>query len=89
MKILCLSNKAVVKYQCIIHFTIGPHSIHVQVRRDQDKQWFPTLYKLSDAELEAIVVYWPIEWREPVSIQDVWTGPPVNAPVDHVPDIDQ
>ena len=48
-----------------------------------------TPYKLYDAELETIVDYWPMAWRETVSLDEVSMGPPVNALVDPVPKPDQ
>ena len=50
-----------------------------------DKQWFPTTYKLFDAELESIVDDWPTAWRELINLEEVWTSPPVDALIDHVP----
>ena len=37
-------------------------------------------YKITDAELEVIVQDWPVDWREPVSTEDISLGPPVDAP---------
>ena len=50
------------------------------------KQWLLTPYKLSYAELETIVNDWPKAWREPVILEEVLIGPPVDAPVDPVPE---
>ena len=33
------------------------------------------------------MVDWPQEWRKPVSIEEVSTGLPIDAPVDPFPDL--
>ena len=85
MKVTQLFEETLKKFQQIFRFAIGPHTIHVQAQRDPDKQWFSTPYKLSDAELETIFYDWPATWREPISLEEVSTGPPADAPVDPVP----
>ena len=60
----------------------------MQARCELEKQWFPTPYKLSDAELETFVDDWPATWREPFSLEEASTGPPIDAPVDLVPEPD-
>ena len=37
-------------------------------------------YKITDVELEVIVQYCPVDWREPVSVEEISLGPPVDAP---------
>ena len=37
-------------------------------------------YKETDEDLYAVVRDWPTEWREPVSAEEVLTGPPIDAP---------
>ena len=37
------------------------------------------VYKITDVELEAIVQDWPADWREPMSAEEISTGPPANA----------
>ena len=54
-----MTEEAVVKYQLVVRFVIGPHVIHVQALQDQDKQSFPTTYKVSDMDMETIMVDWP------------------------------
>ena len=49
-KVPRLSEEAATKYQRIARFAIGTHAIHVEVRRDPNKQWLSMPYKLSDAE---------------------------------------
>ena len=68
------------KYQRIAQFSIGLHTIHVQAWHDPENRWLSTPYKLSDEELEAIVDDWTVTWREPVSLEEVLMGPPVDAP---------
>ena len=89
MKVPQLFEEAVVKYQRIVWLAVGPHAIHVQARGDLNRKWLPTPYKLSDAELKAMVNDWPIEWREPVSLEEVSMGCPANAPVDPMHKDDQ
>ena len=48
VKVPRLSNYAVAKYQRLIWFVVGPHSIYIQARRDPDKQWLPLAYKFID-----------------------------------------
>ena len=43
------------KYQRIIQFVVGSHSIHIQARRDLDKQWLPFPYKINMKYLDAIM----------------------------------
>ena len=62
-----LPNYAVAKYQWLIQFAIGPHSIYIQAWRDPEKQWIPMDYKVTDEELDAIVQEWPTKWCNPVS----------------------
>ena len=35
------------KYQRIIRFSIGPHSIYIQARWNLDQQWLPFPYKVT------------------------------------------
>ena len=39
---------------------------------------------MSDTELEVNINDWPIEWREPISIEQPSTKKPVDAPEDPV-----
>ena len=48
IKFPCLSNYAAAKYQRLIQFTIEPHSIYIQARRDPNKQWLPLAYKVTN-----------------------------------------
>ena len=86
VKVLRLTEEAVFKYQRVTRFVIGPHAIHVQVRRDYDKKWLPITYKVSNIEMETIIADWPQEWHEPISLNEVLTSPPTDAPVDPLPD---
>ena len=36
-------------------------------------------YKIADAKLEAFVQDWPADWHEPVSAEELSTGPPIDA----------
>ena len=57
----------------------------MQAWSDLDKQWFPTLYKIYDEELEVIIDDCASTWREPVILQEVSTGPLADVPIDLVP----
>ena len=46
-------------------------------------------YKMSDTELEAMINDCPVEWHELVSLEEISTGPPTDAPVDPVQKDDQ
>ena len=84
-KILRLSEEAATKYRQVVRFTMGLHAIHVQTRRDPEKQWLATQYKLTNEEMDALVDECPATWRELVSAEEVShvvAGPPPNAPVD-------
>ena len=50
------------KYQRILHFSIGPHFINIQVRWDPNKQWLPFHYKVTIEELDAIFQEWLTKW---------------------------
>ena len=76
------------KFQWIAWFAIGSHAIHVQAQCDPCKQWLPTPYKLSDVELETIVDDWATSWRELVILEEVSMGPPTDALVDPIHDLD-
>ena len=89
LEVPLLFEEAAAKYQPIAQFFIGPHAIHMQAQRDPDNKWFSTHYKLYDAELETIVNDWPTAWRELVSLEEVSTGPLVDAPVDPMHKDDQ
>ena len=67
------------RYQRIIQFSIKPHSIYIQARRDLNKQWLPIAYKITDEELEAIVQYWLDDWHEPMSTKEIYAGQPADA----------
>ena len=44
-----------------------------------------THYKLTNKEIESVVVDWPVKWKVLVSAEEVLdaeAGPPLNAPVD-------
>ena len=89
MKIPHLSEEAIVKYQWIVQFAMGPHEIHVQARREPDKQWLSTYYSLNYVQMDSILDDWHAEWQEPVSedeVSDIVTVPPADAPVDTLPD---
>ena len=75
VKVPRLSEEATEKYQSIAQFTIGPHAIHLQVRHDPDKKWLSMCYKVSDTDLETMLNDWPVEWCEPVSTEELSTGP--------------
>ena len=66
-----LSNYATAKYQRLIQFTIGPHSIYIQARWDLNKQWLPLAYKVTDEELDALIQEWPAEWCNLVSQEEL------------------
>ena len=53
-----ISTYTVAKYQRIIQFAVSPHSIHIQVRSDLDKQWLPFPYKITTEDLDVIVQDW-------------------------------
>ena len=38
-------------------------------------------YKIVDEELDAIVQEWTIQWHEPVSTNEISTGPLVDSPI--------
>ena len=64
---------------------MGLHEIHVQAWRVLDKQWLETQHKLTNEELDAIVVECPAEWRDLISVEEVSdavAGPPVDVPMD-------
>ena len=67
IKVPHLSTSTTSKDQRIIWYAIKSHSIYIQKRRDPDKQWLPMAYKITDAELEAVVQDWPADWRKPMS----------------------
>ena len=71
-----LTNEAIAKYHRIAQFTIGPHTTHVQARRDLDRSWLPMYYKVIDD--------WPATWWESISTNEVSTRPPLDAPDDLV-----
>ena len=73
------------KYQWILQFSIGPHSIHIQVKRDPDWQWLPLPYKVTTEYLDAIVQYWPGDWRVPVSQEELEKELPPKVPKDPTP----
>ena len=59
------SPYAMVKYQRILRFSIGPHSIHIQARWDPDWKWIPLPYKFTMEYLDTIVQDWPRELAHP------------------------
>ena len=71
-------------YQRIAWLVIRPHAIHIQVWHDSDNKWLVMRYKVFDAEIEAIINDWPIEWHELVNLEEVSTGLPTDAPNDPV-----
>ena len=75
-----LSNYAAAKYQWLIQFDIGPHSIYIQERWDPEKQWLPLAYKFTNEELDALVHEWSVEWCNPVIQEELSKEPPVDAP---------
>ena len=66
VKVPYLSQSVAAKYQRIIQFTIGPHSIYIQARQDPDKRWLPLAYKVTDEELDTIFQEWLAEWCNPL-----------------------
>ena len=73
------------KYRQIIKFSIGLHAICVQVRRDLEEQWLAMHYKLTNANMDAVVDEWATEWRGLVSVEEVSdteAGPPPDDPMD-------
>ena len=89
MKVPWLSEEATMKYQSFARFAIIPHTIHVQARRDLEKKWLPMPYKLLDVELDVIFNYFPTEWREPVTMEEVSMRPPMDPPIDPMHKDDQ
>ena len=66
---------------------MGPNSIHIQARRDNDKQWLTTRYKLIDEEIDMLVDDWPAKWRIPVNneeLSETGVGPPPDTPIDQM-----
>ena len=49
------------------------------MHRDPDKQWLTMAYKIIDAELEFIVQDWPVDWRKPVTAEDISIGTLVDS----------
>ena len=80
IKVPHLSHYTVAKYQWLIQFAIGPHSIYIQVWRDPDKQWIPLAYKVTNEKLDAIVKEWPAKWCNPMSQEELSKEPPADAP---------
>ena len=75
-----VSPYAAAKYQWLLRFAIGPHSIYIQERKDPDRQWLPLDYKVTMKELDAIVQDWPMEWCNPVSQEELSKEMPHDAP---------
>ena len=73
------------KYQRILQFSIGPHSIHIQARRDPNRQWIPFPYKVTIEEFDAIVQYWAGGWRILVSQEELDKELPLEVPEDPAP----
>ena len=46
-------------------------------------------YKVTDEELDAAVQDWPKEWCKPLSVEEVSTGAPTDAPKDPVREAEQ
>ena len=72
----------VTKYRQITHFAIGPYTVFIHVWRDPSKKWVPMRYKASDTKLEVDINGFPMEWQEMISIAEVSTEKPMNAPQD-------
>ena len=84
-KVSHLTQDVTMKYKHIAQFKMGPDAIHIQARCDHEKQWLTTLYKLTDAKLEAIINECPIEWKVLINIEelsDIEAGPPPDFPFD-------
>ena len=77
-----ISPYTMAKYQRIIQFAVSPHSIHIQVRRDLDKQWLLFPYKITAKDLDAIVQDWLGNWCIPVIQEDLDKETPPEAPKD-------
>ena len=57
--------------------------------RDPEKQRLDTHYNITNEDLDVIMDYWPTEWQEPVSedeLSNIVKHPPTNALVDTAPD---
>ena len=41
-------------------------------------------YKIEDEELDVVVQEWSVEWRDPMSMEEISMGSPTDAPNDLV-----
>ena len=80
-----VSPYAMAKYQRILWFAIGSHSIHIQARRDPDRQWLPLPYKVTTEYLDTIMQDWPGDWHVPMSQEEIDKELPPKVPKDHIP----
>ena len=80
IKVSRLSHYITSKYQRLIQLTIGPHSIYIQARWDPDKKWLPLAYKVTNEELDALVQERLVEWRNPMSQEELSKEPLADAP---------
>ena len=80
-----VSPYAMDKYQWILRFAIGPHSIHIQARQDPNRQWLPFPYKFTTEEMDAIMQDWPGDWCVPMSQEELAKELPLDVPEEPVP----
>ena len=75
-----ISPYTVAKYQRIIRFAVGSHSIHIQARWDPNKQWLPLPYNITTDDLDAIVQEWLGDWRVSMSQEGLDKEIPLESP---------
>ena len=73
------------KYQRILRFAIGPHSIHIQAKQDPDRHWLPFPYKVTMEDLDTIVQDYLGDWRIMVIQEELAKELPLDVPEEPAP----
>jgi hypothetical protein len=67
VRTLCIQPHMVEAYKAVVHFKEGHHHMYVQAKKDPDRQWLRTQYKLTEEDMGHIMVDWDDEWKIPLT----------------------